>query len=125
MKVLKGNTALGDRTREFEGKIAKMFGKKYGIMVNSGSSANLLALAAACNFQRKLHLKPGDEVLIPAVCWSTSLWPLIQFGLKPVFIDVDPKTLNASIPDLEKKIAILEGFSVTTIDRWHLLEGLH
>ena len=48
---------------------------------------------------RKNKLKPGDEVLIPALCWSTSLWPIVQSGLKPKFVDVDPNTLNFSIKD--------------------------
>ena len=49
-------------------------------------------------------LKKGDEVIIPVLCWSTSLWPLVQFGLKPVFIDIDPNTLNVNEDDLIKKI---------------------
>ena len=73
-------------------------------MVNSGSSANLLALQCLINPYRKKKLKIGDSVLIPTVCWSTSLWPIIQSGLKPVFVDVDPKTLNIDIKDLNKKI---------------------
>ena len=70
-------------------------------MVNSGSSANLLALFASINPLKKNKLKTGDEVLIPALCWSTSLWPIVQAGLKPVFVDTDPKTLNISIEDLK------------------------
>ena len=73
-------------------------------MCNSGSSANLLMVAAACNPLRKNRLKKNDEVIVPAVCWSTSLWPLIQYGLKPVFVDIDIKTLNLDIEDLKKKI---------------------
>ena len=73
-------------------------------MVNSGSSANLLSVATACNPMRKKYLKPGDEVLIPAVCWSTSLWPLVQYNLKPVFVDIDIHTLNMNIEDLKSKI---------------------
>ena len=67
-------------------------------MVNSGSSANLLATFAACNPLRKNKFKPGDEALIQALCWPTSLWPLTQTGLKPVFVDVDDD-LNIN-PDL-------------------------
>ena len=70
--------------------------------VNSGSSANLLASFAACNPLRKNRFKPGDEVLIPALCWSTSLWPLVQSGLKPVFVDIDKNTLNVN-PNLHNK----------------------
>ena len=56
-------------------------------MVNSGSSANLLAVFAAGNLMRKNRIKPGDEVILPILCWPTSLWPLVQFGLKPIFVD--------------------------------------
>ena len=73
-------------------------------MVNSGSSANLLAVFASCNPLRKNRFKPGDEVLIPVLCWSTSLWPLVQCGLKPVFVDVDKDTLNVNPELLIKKI---------------------
>ena len=52
---------------------------------------------------RKNALKRGDEVLVPALCWSTSIWPLVQFGLKLKFIDIDIGTLNISIDDLKKK----------------------
>ena len=75
-------------------------------MVNSGSSANLLALAAITNPARSVRLHPGDRVGIPAVCWSTSLWPIIQMGLVPVLLDVDPDTLNLSIPSLEHALSI-------------------
>ena len=73
-------------------------------MVNSGSSANLLALHCLINPYIKKRLKNGDSFLIPTVCWSTSLWPIIQSGLKPVFVDIDPITLNIDIKDLIKKI---------------------
>jgi CDP-4-dehydro-6-deoxyglucose reductase, E1 len=69
-------------------------------MVNSGSSANLLALSVLTNPLRSVHLRAGDKVAVPAVCWSTSLWPVLQTGLVPVLVDVDPQTLNLSIPSL-------------------------
>ena len=72
-------------------------GAKFALMVNSGSSANLLATFAAGNPLRKNRFKNGDEVLIPAVCWPTSLWPLIQAGLKPKFVDVEKNTLNVDL----------------------------
>jgi CDP-6-deoxy-D-xylo-4-hexulose-3-dehydrase len=102
--VMSGQLTMAHNVREFEKKFAEYVGAPYAVMVNSGSSANLLAFAAAANFQRKHHLKVGDEVLIPAVCWSTSVWPIFQMGLQPVFVDVDPKTLNVDLNDLRKKI---------------------
>ena len=52
---------------------------------------------------RKKRLKIGDEIIIPSLCWSTSLWPIVQSGLKPIFVDIDKETLNINLADLEKK----------------------
>ena len=95
---------MGSETKKFEAQFAKYIGSKYAIMVNSGSSANLLALFALINPIKKNRLKAGDECLIPSLCWSTSLWPIVQAGLKPIFVDVDVDTLNISIKDIKKKI---------------------
>ena len=95
---------MGEITKKFELEFSKYLGCKYALMVNSGSSANLLALFALINPLKKDRLKFGDECLIPSLCWSTSLWPIVQAGLKPVFVDVDPKTLNISINEIKKKI---------------------
>lgn len=102
--VLNGQLTMHSHVREFEELFAKKVGAPFAVMCNSGSSANLLALAALTNKLRSEKLSPGDEVLIPAVCWSTSLWPIMQMGLTPVFVDVDPKTMNVDIPDLESRI---------------------
>ena len=102
--LISGQLTMSKKTRDFEKKFAYKLGKKYAVMVNSGSSANLLAVFASCNPLRKNRFKPGDEVLIPALCWSTSLWPLVQSGLKPVFVDVDKDTLNVNLDLLVKKI---------------------
>ncbi len=104
-RVLKsGKITMSHKTLFFEKKFAKKINSKFSIMTNSGSSANLLSVAVACNPMRKKFLKPNDEVLIPSVCWSTSLWPLIQYNLKPIFVDVNVNTLNIDIEDLKKKI---------------------
>ena len=95
---------MASHTRNFELAFAKKLGANYALMVNSGSSANLLATFAAGNPLKKNCLKRGDEVLIPALCWSTSIWPLVQFGLKPVLVDIDIKTLNIDLDDLKRKI---------------------
>lgn len=97
VKVLKGNTALGEKTKEFEQKISQMFGKKYGIMVNSGSSANLLAFEL-------LNLPKGSEVITPLLTFATTVAPIIQKGLVPVFCDVDRFSLQINIDQLEKVI---------------------
>jgi CDP-6-deoxy-D-xylo-4-hexulose-3-dehydrase len=95
---------MASHTKNFEIAFAKKLGAKYALMVNSGSSANLLATFAAGNPIKKNCLKRGDEVLIPVLCWPTSIWPLVQFGFKPVLVDVDIKTLNVDLADLKKKI---------------------
>ena len=102
--IMSGQLTMSKKTFEFEKKFAKKVNARYAIMVNSGSSANLLSTFAACNPLRKNTFKPGDEVLIPALCWPTSLWPLVQAGLKPKFVDVDTKTLNVKVKDILKKI---------------------
>ncbi len=104
IKVLnKKRITMGQKTSEIEKFFSKKIVNRGSIMVNSGSSANLLIFQALINPKMKI-LKSGDEVLIPAVCWSTSLWPIIQSGLKPIFVDIDHLTLNISLKDLQKKI---------------------
>ena len=106
IKVLKSKQlTMSNITKKFEKNFAKVVGAKYALMTNSGSSANLLALSAITNPIFKKKLNPGDEVLIPAVCWSTSLWPIIQNQLKPVFVDVELDTFNICLNDLKKKIS--------------------
>ena len=105
IKVLKScKLTSGKVTRKFQDYFSKKLKLKNSLMVNSGSSANLLAFQCLINPYRKKKLNPGDEVLIPALCWSTSLWPIIQSGLKPKFVDIDLKTLNIDLNDLKKKI---------------------
>ena len=104
-KILKsGYITMNVETLKFEEAFAKKLKVKHAVMVNSGSSANLLSTFAACNPLRKNRFKRGDEVLVPALCWPTSLWPLYQAGLKIRFIDVDPKTLNVDADTLISKI---------------------
>jgi CDP-6-deoxy-D-xylo-4-hexulose-3-dehydrase len=102
--LLTGQLTMAKKVKEFETEFAKKLKAPFAVMVNSGSSANLLAFAAAANPAREKHLKRGDEVLVPAVCWSTSVWPIIQMGMVPVFVDVDPKTLNVDLHKLKNKI---------------------
>ena len=87
--LLSKKITMSEITKKFETAFSKFVGSKYALMVNSGSSANLLAAFALINPKKKRKLKSGDKFLIPALCWSTSLWPLIQCGLRPEFIDVN------------------------------------
>ena len=105
IKVIKtGQITIGAHTKKFESLFAKKIKVNRSLMVNSGSSANLLALQCLINPYRKKRLISGDQVLIPSVCWSTSLWPIVQSGLQPIFVDIDPNTLNIDLNDLKKKI---------------------
>ncbi|MDB5259223.1 MAG: NarL family transcriptional regulator [Candidatus Taylorbacteria bacterium] len=97
VKVLKGNTALGEHTKEFEKKISKLFGKKFGVMVNSGSSANLLAFEL-------LNLPKGSEVITPILTFATVVAPIVHKGLVPVFVDVDPDTYVINLKEVERAI---------------------
>lgn len=99
-----GNYTMGERVKEFEKKFADYFKSKYAVMVNSGSSANLLGIAALF-FKKQNPIKPGDEVIVPAVSWSTTYSPLQQYGLKLKFVDIDLLTLNYDIKKLEKAIS--------------------
>lgn len=98
-KVLRSHKTLvnGDNTKKFEGYIAKLFGKKHGIMVNSGSSGNLLAFEL-------LNLPKGSEVVTPIVTFATTVAPLIQKGLKPNFVDVEVGTYLTDINQLKGAI---------------------
>lgn len=94
---------MGKKVKEFEDKFANHFGMKYAVMANSGSSANLIALASL--FYRKENpLKRGDEVIVPCISWSTTFHPLQQYGLKLKFVDVDLHTLNMDVQELKKAI---------------------
>jgi CDP-6-deoxy-D-xylo-4-hexulose-3-dehydrase len=95
---------MGSCVGAFEQQFAEYVGTKYAVMVNSGSSANLLAVAVVTNYMYKNKLNSGDEVLVPALCWSTTVWPLIQCGLKPVFVDINPLTMNIDEAKIENYI---------------------
>ncbi|MGL5355082.1 MAG: DegT/DnrJ/EryC1/StrS family aminotransferase [Cetobacterium sp.] len=103
-KLLKSNEQLtmGENVKLFEQEFAKFMNSKYAVMVNSGSSANLLAVASLFFCKNPLH--PGDEVIVPAVSWATTYSPLQQYGLKLKFVDVDIDTLNIDLNQLRQAI---------------------
>lgn len=102
--MLTTHVTMGKEVRKFEEQYAKEFGHKYGVMNNSGSSANLLAVAAIANPATTNNLKAGDEVIVPSLSWSTTVWPLIQSNLIPVLVDCDPKTFNLDLNKVEAAI---------------------
>lgn len=103
LEVITSNQfTMGEKVRLFEKAFAEYFGSKYAIMVNSGSSANLVLISGLL-YSGKLN--KGDEIIVPAVSWSTTYFPLIQNGLKIKFVDIDRETLNIDISKLEKAIS--------------------
>lgn len=96
-------TTMWSKTQDFEDKFSERFGAKNSVMVNSGSSADLL-IAFALRDPRFGGLKVGDEVLAPAVTWPTQIWSLLMAGFTVRLVDVDPETLNICVDDLERKI---------------------
>ncbi|MBF0323891.1 MAG: DegT/DnrJ/EryC1/StrS family aminotransferase [Alphaproteobacteria bacterium] len=96
-------TTMGVQVKAFEAEFAAYHGAKHGIMVNSGSSANLVAVAAFC-FKKDRPLARGDEVIVPVISWATTYHPLQQYGLKLRFVDVDLQTLNLDVAQLEKAL---------------------
>jgi CDP-4-dehydro-6-deoxyglucose reductase, E1 len=95
-----GRFTMGEQVRLFEEAFAEKFGMKHAVMVNSGSSANLVGVAALC-YRAKLPLQRGDEVIVPAISWATTFHPLQQYGLKLKFVDVELDTLNMDASKLE------------------------
>ena len=98
-----GKFTMGEEVEKFEVGFSRFFGTKYCVMSNSGSSANLLAIAALIHSKRH-RISPGDEVIVPAVSWSTTYYPLHQYGLKMRFVDIDQETLNLNLDELERAI---------------------
>jgi len=116
--LLSGQMTMGQKVRDFEKAFAEYIRAPYAVMVNSGSSANLLALSAVTNPMRRPSLAPGDYVAVPAVCWSTSLWPVIQNNLIPVLVDVDANTLAISIESVR---AALDRYPIKALMMVHVM----
>lgn len=117
-KVLKNHLTLmdGPLVKEFENKVANIFGKKHGVMVNSGSSANLIALAS-------LNLPKGGEVITPALTFATTVAPIYQCGLVPHFVDVEqsefitnPKYIQSALTN--KTVAIMIPNLLGNVCKW-------
>src|SRR5207245_3984991 len=94
--------SMGKKVKCFEEMLASYVGSKYAVMVNSGSSANLLALSALTNTMLPEPIKPGDEIITPAVTWATTVYPIANVGCVPVLVDVDLQTFNI-LPEEEEK----------------------
>ena len=98
IKTLKNSTQMGLSVNKFEKKISKYFSKKYALMVNSGSSALILAL-------KVLNLKKDSEVITPSLNFGTAVSSIVLSNLKPIFVDCNIETLQIDISEIEKKIS--------------------
>ena len=101
--IASGRFTMGAEVRAYEEAFARHFGSRYAVMTSSGSAANLLAIASAF-WHPDLGWRQGDEVIVPAVSWSTTYFPVSQAGLKLRFVDIDPATLNIDLDKLEAAI---------------------
>lgn len=101
--IYSGNFTMGKHVARFEREFSQYIGSEYAVMSNSGSSANLL-MVAALFYTKDSPLKPGDEVIVPAVSWSTTYFPLQQYGLRLRFVDIDLETLNYDLYQLRAAI---------------------
>lgn len=97
--LAEGRFTMGDNVRRFEEAFAAKVGSRHAVMTNSGSSANLVAVAALFHVRQR-PLQRGDEVIVPAISWATTFHPLQQYGLKLRFVDVDLETLNMDVSRL-------------------------
>ena len=103
--ISSGQFTMGEKVAAFERDFARYTGGRHCVMVNSGSSANLLMVAALFYTRNpKLRLQRGDEVIVPAVSWSTTYTPLHQYGLRLKFVDIDLHTLNFDLEQLQSAI---------------------
>ncbi len=103
--LIDGWFGLGKKAEELEGMLAKFVGARGSILTNSGSSANLLAVASLMTRLFSQHLNPGDEVITSACGFPTTVNPLVLYGLTPVFLDVNRDTYNINPGDLEKALS--------------------
>lgn len=95
--------SMGPKVAKYEKEFASYFGAKHAVMCSSGSTANLI-MTAALFYTKTPSLKQGDEIIVPAVSWSTTYFPLQQHGLKLKFVDIDSETLNYNLSDLKEAI---------------------
>jgi CDP-6-deoxy-D-xylo-4-hexulose-3-dehydrase len=113
---------IGKNVRAFEQAVAELFGKRRGVMCNSGSSALYLAVEL-------LGLQPGDEIITPAVTFSTDIAPIVRAGLVPVFVDVERDTYNVDVDEIEEMIgprtrAILAPNLIGNVPDWDAIRTI-
>jgi CDP-4-dehydro-6-deoxyglucose reductase, E1 len=117
--LLSSWVTMGAKVKKFEQAFAEYNGSKHAVMVNSGSSANLLALSVLTNPAISDHYEQGSEIITPAVTWATTVYPIGDVGCTPVLVDVDPKTFNIDPVEVQKAMGPL----TRAIMPVHLLGG--
>ena len=122
LSKLKKSTQMGKSVQDFENKIAKLFSKKFGLMVNSGSSALMLATNV-------LNFKKNDEIITPCLNFGTAVSSIVQSGAKPILVDIDIETLQINIKDIEKKItkktkALMVPNLIGNIPNWRAIKNI-
>ena len=96
--------SMGKKVKRFEEMFSRYLGSKHAVMVNSGSSANLLALSVLTNPLLKDRIEPGSEIITPAVTWATTVYPIANVACTPVLVDVDLETYNINPEEAEKAV---------------------
>ena len=122
LSKLKKSTQMGESVHSFENKIAKLFSKKFGLMVNSGSSALILATNV-------LNFKKNDEIITPCLNFGTAISSIVLSGAKPILVDIDIETLQINIEDIEKKItkktkALMIPNLIGNIPNWRAIKNI-
>ena len=107
--ILSGNFTMGENCQKFESQFSKFFKSKNSIFVNSGSSANLLAISALSEFSKieqknKKKITKNSEIIVSKLTWPTTVWPIIQNNFKPIFVDCNLNDLQMSIQETMSKI---------------------
>ncbi len=102
--LLDTQVTMGEKVKRFESMFAEYIGVRSATMVNSGSSANLLTLSVLTNPALNDRIRPGDEIITPAVTWATTVYPIINCGAVPVLVDVDLETFNINVEEIKKAI---------------------
>jgi len=101
--IASGRFTMGSEVHSFEQDFARHVGAKFAVMLNSGSSANL-ALLTSLRYRSEPFISPGDEIIVPAVSWSTTYYPVNQAGCVLKFVDIDPDTLNLDVKKVVEAI---------------------
>ena len=104
-QMLTTKVTMGTKVTEFEKKYCSKYSYKHGVSNNSGSSANLLMLSVLTSKLTENNLNKGDEIILPSLTWSTTVWPVIQMGLIPVYVDCDVNTFNMDTNKIEEAVS--------------------